>query len=410
MTGRLEHPGIVPVYSLGRHGDGRLYYAMRFVRGDSLRDAIARFHRADGAFDGDPVARALEFRKLLSRFVAVCDAVAYAHSRGVIHRDIKPSNILLGPYGETLVADWGLAKVVGRDEPADGATEVTLQPERVLGSSETVPGTPVGTPVFMSPEQAGGRLEAVGPASDVYNLGATLTCLITGRPPFEGTDVKDILRRVQTGDFSPPRAVRGDVPRALEAVCLKAMAREPSSRYRSVRELADEIERWLAGEAVSAWREPWSAPARRRLARHRTLAMSAAVAAVAAIVGLAVIAVLQNRSNRQLDAKNRELSAAKGRAEARVDLAVRAIENFRKAVGENVDVKNRPELAPLRKTLLRAPRSSTANCEAISRPAAKPGPKRGPSSRRQSSAWPRSPSNSTRSRMRSGRTGRRSTS
>jgi serine/threonine-protein kinase len=355
VTGRLEHPGIVPVYSLGRHGDGRPYYAMRFVRGDSLKDAIDRFHRAGGAPDGDPGARALEFRKLLGRFVAVCDAVAYAHSRGVIYRDIKPSNILLGPYGETLVADWGLAKVVGRDEPADGAAEVTLRPELASSSSETLPGTAVGTPAFMSPEQAGGRLEALGPASDVYSLGATLYCLITGRSPVDDTDVGHVLRRVRAGDFPLPRAVRADAPRALEAVCLRAMAREPSSRYRSARELADDIERWLAGEAVSSWREPWSVRARRQLARHRTLATSAAVAALAAIVGLGFIAVLQDRSNRQLDAKNRELSSAKARAEGRVDLAVRAIENFRKAVEENVDVKNRPELAPLRKALLRSP-------------------------------------------------------
>ena len=133
------------------------------------------------------------------------------------------------------------------------------------------------------------------------------------------------------------------------------MARSPEDRHESARALADDIERWLAGEPVPAWREPWSARARRWLARHRTLATSAAVATLAAIAGLAVIAVLQDRSNRQLDAKNRELSAAKDRTEARVDLAVRAIENFRKAVGENVDVKNRPELAPLRKTLLGAP-------------------------------------------------------
>ena len=132
------------------------------------------------------------------------------------------------------------------------------------------------------------------------------------------------------------------------------MALEPGDRYRSAPALADDIERWLADEPVSAWREPWSVRARRWLARHRTLATSAAVATMAAIVGLAVIAVLQDRSNRQLDAKNRDLSAAKDRAEAHVDLAVRAIENFRKGVGENVDVTNRPELAPLRKTLLRA--------------------------------------------------------
>src|SRR5262249_7637719 len=143
VTGRLEHPGIVPVYSLGCHGDGRPYYAMRFVRGDSPKDAIDRFHRAAGEPEVEPVARARAVGKLLSPFVARCDAVAYAHSRGVIHRDIKPSNILLGPYGETLVADWGLAKVVGRDEPADGGAEVTLRPELASGSSETLPGTTV---------------------------------------------------------------------------------------------------------------------------------------------------------------------------------------------------------------------------------------------------------------------------
>src|SRR6185437_2502671 len=116
ITGGLEHPGIVPIYGLGTYADGRPYYAMRFVKGDSLKDAIRRFHQADADPRRDPGERALALRGLLMRFLDVCNAVAYAHSRGVLHRDLKPGNIMLGPFGETLVVDWGLAKVVGRSE------------------------------------------------------------------------------------------------------------------------------------------------------------------------------------------------------------------------------------------------------------------------------------------------------
>ena len=118
ITGGLEHPGIVPVYGLGTYGDGRPYYAMRFIRGDSLKEAIERFH-ADAAPRRDPGRRSLELRKLLRRFIDVCNAIDYAHSRGVLHRDIKPGNIMLGQYGETLVVDWGLAKADGRAPSRD---------------------------------------------------------------------------------------------------------------------------------------------------------------------------------------------------------------------------------------------------------------------------------------------------
>src|SRR4051812_5439496 len=227
VTGRLEHPGVVPVYGLGCDAEGRPFYAMRLVKGQSLKEAVEHFHAAGGA--GDPRRWNLELRQLLGRFVAVCNVVAYAHSRGVIHRDLKPANILLGPYGETLVVDWGLAKVVGRGEAAarSGAVEATLQPGSGSGSSETLPGTALGTPAYMSPEQAEGRLEQVGPLSDLYSLGATLYYLLTGEPPIDEADVGAALRRVQRGEFPPPRAADPRVPRALEAICLKAMALEP---------------------------------------------------------------------------------------------------------------------------------------------------------------------------------------
>src|SRR5262249_29161189 len=227
VTGRLEHPGVVPVYGLGCDVGGRPFYAMRLVKGQSLKGAVEHFHAAGST--GDPRRWNLELRQLLSRFVAVCNVVAYAHSRGVIHRDIKPANILLGPYGETLVVDWGLAKIVGRGEAAarSGAAEATLEPGSGSGSSETLPGTALGTPAYMSPEQAEGRLERVGPLSDVYSLGATLYCLLTGKTPIGEADVGEALRRVQRGEFPPPRAVRPSIPQALEAVCLKAMALKP---------------------------------------------------------------------------------------------------------------------------------------------------------------------------------------
>src|SRR5262249_10832390 len=145
--------------------------------------------------------RSLAFRQLLGRFVAVCQAVAYAHSRGVLHRDLKPGNVMLGAYGETHVVDWGLAKATV--QPGDGrgqACEAALRPSSGSGSGVTLTGQVVGTPAYMSPEQASGRLDQLGPASDVYSLGATLYCLLTGKLPFDA-ESGDVLVRVQRGDF-----------------------------------------------------------------------------------------------------------------------------------------------------------------------------------------------------------------
>ena len=167
ITGRLEHPGIVPVYSLGTFGDGRPYYATRFVHGESLKEAIERFH-TDPALKNGPGRRSLELSKLLRRFLDVCNTIEYAHSRGVLHRDIKPANVMVGKYGETLVVDWGLAKPMKSTEPGSGSGERTLLPSSASGSAETLPGSAVGTPAYMSPEQAAGDLERLGPQSDVY--------------------------------------------------------------------------------------------------------------------------------------------------------------------------------------------------------------------------------------------------
>ena len=249
VAGGLEHPGIVPVYGLGTYANGRPFYAMRFIRGDSLKDAIAAFH-ADNSTSRDPGRHSLELRKLLRRFVDVCNAIEYAHSRGVLHRDLKPGNIIVGKHGETLVVDWGLAKSVGRPDPAVASDERTLVPSSGSGSVETIPGSAMGTPAYMSPEQAAGDLDRLGPRSDVYSLGATLYALLTGRPPFEGNDVRALLEAVRLGEFQRPRKRDSSIDRALDAVCVKAMQRIPEDRYASPRALADDVERWMADEPV----------------------------------------------------------------------------------------------------------------------------------------------------------------
>jgi WD40 repeat protein len=284
ITSQLEHPGVVPVYGLGQAADGSPVYAMRLIRGETFQEAVERFHRADRP--GRTAAeRLLTFRQLLGRFVSVCNTVAYAHSRGVIHRDVKPGNILLGSYGETLLVDWGLAKPAGGMEPgpAPGADAAALP----AGADLTQAGDIIGTPAYMSPEQAQGRWDVVGPASDVYSLGATLYVLLTGRPPFGPGAVAEVLESVRRGVFPRPRQVKTDVGPALEAVCLKAMAGRPEQRYDSALALAADLEKWLAGEPVGARREPVAARVARWMARNVTfVATSATLLAGAAVVAV----------------------------------------------------------------------------------------------------------------------------
>jgi serine/threonine protein kinase len=310
VTGGLEHPGIVPVYGLGTYGDGRPYYAMRFIGGDTLKEAIARFHE-DEALKSDPGQRSLKLRKLLRRFLDVCNAIGYAHNRGVLHRDIKPGNVMVGWHGETLVVDRGLAKAQGRADAAELPGERPLVPSSASGSAETLPGSALGTPAYMSPEQARGELDRLGPRSDVYNLGATLYCLLTGRPPIEAGDIGEVLRCVQRGDFPPPRKLDASIDKALEAICLKAMALRPEDRYGSCKALADDIERWMADQPVTAWDEPWTRSLVRWLTRNRTMVTGVGAAMLMALVRLGAVSGVQARDNGELRKTNDALFAAK---------------------------------------------------------------------------------------------------
>jgi tetratricopeptide (TPR) repeat protein/tRNA A-37 threonylcarbamoyl transferase component Bud32 len=277
VTARLEHPGIVPVYGLVQDKAGQACYAMRFIEGGTLKQALEQFHQTDqpGRNLGE---RTLALRKLLGDFVAVCKAVGYAHSRGVVHRDLKPQNIMLGKYGEVLVVDWGLAKKVQRPEAERVGGEESVRPTVAENAGEgTRLGQALGTPAYMSPEQAAGRWDLLRPASDIYSLGATLYAVLTGRAPFHGT-TPEILEQVQRGAFPPPRQVNPRVPPPLEAICLKAMALRPEERYGTALDPAEDVERWLAYEPVTAYREPWTARAGRWMRRRRTLVTGVGVA------------------------------------------------------------------------------------------------------------------------------------
>jgi serine/threonine-protein kinase len=305
VTGQLEHPGVVPIYEVGRRPDDQApFYTMRFVRGRTLAEATAAYHRRRAHGEAGP----LELRDLLGAFVGVCNAVAYAHSRGVLHRDLKPQNVVLGDYGEVIVLDWGLARLLGQPDGQGDAAPVPVLGEGESGA--TVQGQVLGTPAYMAPEQAEGRLDLLGPATDVYGLGAVLYEVLSGRPPFPGSETTAVLRQVIHEPPPRPRELAAGTPRALEAVCLKALAKQPGERYRTARALADEVQHWLAGEPVAAYREPWPARLARWGRRHRPLVASALALLLTAVAALAAgIVVVNGERQRTEQARQRTREA-----------------------------------------------------------------------------------------------------
>jgi WD40 repeat protein/serine/threonine protein kinase len=321
VTGRLQHPGIVPVYELvPGEGDEPPFYTMRLVHGQTLTAAARAYHHRRKAGQ----AKRLEFHKLLHAFLSVCNTVAYAHTRGVIHRDLKGDNIVLGDFGEVIVLDWGFSKVrfsfgergasspcsarqQGADAPRSPETDDDAPPE------QTRIGDALGTPAYMSPEQAEGRLADVDARTDVFGLGAILFEILTGQPPFVGERTTAVLHKARAGEVPHPRAFNPSVPPVLVAICRRAMAHQPAQRYTSAADLARELQHWLADEPVLAYREPWPARCQRWMRRHRTLVAIVLAALVTGSllsgISMAVIGDARSRAAQSQEKAKGQLAA-----------------------------------------------------------------------------------------------------
>ncbi|MBL8812682.1 MAG: serine/threonine protein kinase, partial [Planctomycetaceae bacterium] len=246
VTGRLDHPGIIPVHAMRTDSEDRPCYVMRFVDGETLQSRIQRLHASSPATKPSSFFETNEFRQLLQNLVAVCNIVAYAHEQGVIHRDIKPANIISGPFGEVLLLDWGLAKVAG-ESTEDLLSNPQGRPD--FDTLETRDGEVLGTPAFASPEQLLARADEITTLSDVYSLGATLFVLLTGSVSSGSSAFHEHLNRLKHGDRFSVHQQNPSIPAALEAICRQAMAIDPAQRYGSALQLADDLNCYLSGEA-----------------------------------------------------------------------------------------------------------------------------------------------------------------
>jgi serine/threonine protein kinase/Tfp pilus assembly protein PilF len=328
ITGQLEHPGIVPVHELGTNAQGQPFYVMKFVHGRTLKKVVKEFHSPEAPSD---VPREVQRLRLLGIFLNICQTVAYAHSRGVLHRDLKPENVMLGPYGETLVLDWGVAKVLGQPEvPAPTVTDlppVQLSYSGVSVSTETMAGSIMGSPFYMAPEMAEGLTDQIDQKSDIYLLGATLYEILTGHTPRSGKNPIELLKIARTTVPPAPRTLVPDVPKPLEAICMKAMALRKDDRYPTATTLAEDLQRYLAGEPVSAYQETLWERAQRWLRRHQKAVVRSVAAA--AVVAVAVIVAVKARDyqkqleeSQEAQAKSqREADELNKQNEARKDVA-----------------------------------------------------------------------------------------
>lgn len=310
ITGKLEHPGIVPVYSFGTDANGQLFYAMRLIRGVDLRTAIQLFHRAVAA--QQVRYNSPELRELVQNLISVCHTIAYAHARGVLHRDLKPANIMLGPYGETLVVDWGLAKPTG---VSSGEVEHTHKSVHDLSTDEgvlattrsardaTMDGSIIGTPVYAPPEQLTGDLSAIDHRSDIYSLGAILYEILAGAPPLSAASLGELIATVKAGLVPAPRDVLPQVPKAISAICRRAMQPAPNDRYQSVQEFRKDLESWLYDLPVSAYEETIWERAHRWMRTHQTFVRATAVSLILIACVSTVAALLIN------NARNSEATA-----------------------------------------------------------------------------------------------------
>lgn len=331
ITGQLEHPSIVPIYDIGYQANGTPFYAMKLVRGETMEKEIELLHQ----LPKDSPEWTLTFRKMLASFIDICNAMAFAHDRGVLHRDLKPLNVMIGAFGETLVLDWGLAKVfeveavgdeapittstsdLGPDDqtivesdatalqtgaavaepPIGGATAAgasvdgqsqfsgsfsstrkMVQTDVRSRGSQTMMGSVMGTPAYMPPEQAAGKLDELDARTDIYSLGGILYKLLTNHQPIARGKIREVLKNVKEGNIIPPREHDSSIEKPIEAICMKALATDREDRYDSALNIVEDVEAWLADEPVSCYEDPLKVKVWRWVKRNRATVQSAGIA------------------------------------------------------------------------------------------------------------------------------------
>jgi serine/threonine protein kinase/formylglycine-generating enzyme required for sulfatase activity len=323
VTGQLDHPGIVPVHEIGLDAEGRVFFTMKLVRGRTLLEVFSELARDEGGWTQT---------RVLGLLLKVCEAMSYAHAKGVIHRDLKPANVMVGRFGEVYVMDWGLARVLGgragREpgvEPPSGAPVSSVLSLRHRGSGDTPPpaalqtleGDIMGTPAYMSPEQARGQLDQVGPPTDVYALGAMLYQLLVGRPPPSVLELPGSGAGRGTALEAPLHELAPGTAPELEAICEKAMALDPAARYPDMSALAEDLSAYLEGRVVRAYETGAWAEARKWVRRNKPLAGALAAAVALLVLGLVSSLVLKAQSDANAEqACLKEVEAQEQRAAA----------------------------------------------------------------------------------------------
>ncbi len=305
VTSQLEHPGIVPVHEVGMRQDGSFYYTMKVVKGKTLKQLST----------GKDLAGRL---KLLPHLIDLSQTIAYAHSRGVIHRDIKPQNLMIGEFGETVLLDWGLVKVEGEKDLRESELHEELQQLKNTSSLETAQGRPMGTPAYMSPEQAEGRISEIDARSDVWSLGAMLYELLTGRPPHIGKNAWEVVNKVINVPIAPVETLEPNAPPELSAICMRCLEHEPENRYASAMDLAGDLDNFHTGGLVSAFTYSIPQLIRRWIEKHKAIVATASAGLLALLILAVYSYVTISLKNVELKFQRDEAVAA--RQEARQNL------------------------------------------------------------------------------------------